>query len=145
MKTAIMLLLLSTLGSFANAPTQAAQQSSSLASPDSFRQAWLDGFNSKNIEGVVALYDENATLATEAGTFKGRAGVRNWVQASIDQGSKLEEIEVAEQKVSGTMAYAQGESRRLAGGQIHRGRFLIVFEQISGQWKIVQHFSLNVR
>jgi len=109
------------------------------------RQAWLRNFNSKNTDAVLALYAENATVVSEAGTFKGREAIRPWVQASIDQGSRLESIEATEEKSSGTLAYGAGRSRRWVGTELHLGQYLIVMERIGNDWKIVQHFSMNVQ
>lgn len=109
------------------------------------REAWMRNFNARNTNGVLALYAENATVVSEAGTFKGREAIRPWVQASIDQGSRLESIEPAEEKSSGTLAYSTGRSRRWVGSELHRGQYLIVMERIGNEWKIVQHFSMNVK
>ena len=109
------------------------------------RQDWMLNFNAGNIDGVLALYAENATLVSEAGTFKGREAIRPWVQASIDQGSRLESIKPTAEKISGTLAYGTGTSRRWVGKELHLGRYLIVMERIGNGWKIVQHFSMNVK
>jgi len=109
------------------------------------REAWLRNFNARNTDAVLELYTENATVVSEAGTFKGREGIRYWVQASLDQGSRLESIEATEEKSSGTLAYGTGRSRRWVGTELHLGQYLIVMERIGNDWKIVQHFSMNVK
>jgi ketosteroid isomerase-like protein len=109
------------------------------------REAWMRNFNAKNTDGVLALYTEHATVVSEAGTFQGREAIRPWVQASIDLGSWLESIEPMEEKSSGTLAYGTGRSRRWLGSELHLGQYLIVMERIGNDWKIVQHFSMNVK
>ena len=109
------------------------------------RESWMSNFNAKNTDGVLALYSENATVVSEAGTFHGREAIRPWVQASIDQGSRLESIAATEEKSSGTLAYGAGRSRRWVGSELHLGQYLIVMERIGNEWKIVQHFSMNVK
>ena len=109
------------------------------------REAWMRNFNAKNTDGVLALYAENATVVSEAGTLKGREALRPWVQASIDLGSRLESIEPIEEKSSGTLAYGTGRSRRWVGNELHLGQYLIVMERIGNGWRIVQHFSMNVK
>lgn len=109
------------------------------------RLDWMRNFNAGDINGVLALYADDATVVSEAGTFKGREAIRPWVQASISQGSKLESIEAIEEKSSGSLAYGTGKSRRWVGKELHLGRYLIVMERIGDQWKIVQHFSMNVK
>ena len=109
------------------------------------RQAYLRAYNAKNVDAVVALYAEDATLVSDGGTFKGRDEIRNWVKSGMDQGSRLEAIEPIVEKSSGTLAYCTGQTRRRVGSVIHLGQYLIVMEQIGGEWKIVQHFLAECR
>jgi ketosteroid isomerase-like protein len=117
-----------------------------LSSPEPgvhLRQEFLRAYNAKDIDAVVALYAEDATLVSDGGTFKGRDEIRKWVKAGLDQGSTLEAIEPSVEKNSGTLAYGTGRTRRRVGSVIHLGEYLIVMEKIGGEWKIVQHFSLS--
>jgi ketosteroid isomerase-like protein len=113
--------------------------------PGQVREAWRRHFNARNTDAVLDLYAEDATLVTEAGTFHGRNEIRRWIQVSLDQGSSLEAIEADQEKSSGTLAYGTGRSTRLVGREVHLGRYLIVLEKTGAGWKIVQHFSMNVR
>jgi ketosteroid isomerase-like protein len=117
-----------------------------LSSPEpglQMRQEFLRAYNGKDVEGVVALYAQDATLVSDGGTFTGGKQIRNWVKAGLDEGSRLEAIEPSVEKNSGTLAYGSGRTRRLVGSVVHLGQYLIVMEKISGGWKIVQHFSLS--
>jgi len=107
------------------------------------RQEFLRAYNAKDVDAVVALYAEDATLVSDGGTFHGRNEIRKWVQSGLDQGSRLEAIEPGLEKSSGALAYGTGRSRRIAGSELHLGQYLIVMEKISDEWKIVQHFSVN--
>ena len=107
------------------------------------RQEFLRAYNAKELDAVVALYAEDATLVSDGGTFRGPNEIRNWVKAGLDQGSTLEAIEPSVEKSSGILAYGTGRTRRLVGSVVHLGQYLIVMEKIGGEWKIVQHFSLN--
>ena len=107
------------------------------------RQEFLRAYNAKDVDAVVALYADDATLVSDGGTFKGRDEIRKWVKAGVDQGSRLEAIEPSVEKSSGTLAYETGRTRRLVGSVVHLGQYLIVMEKIGGEWKIVQHFSLS--
>ena len=109
------------------------------------RQEFLRAYNAKDVDAVVALYAEDATLVSDGGTFKGRDDIRKWVQSGLDQGSRLESIEPGVEKSSGTLAYGTGRSRRLVGSEVHLGQYLIVMEKVGGEWKIVQHFSMNAQ
>jgi len=106
------------------------------------RQEFLRAYNAKDADAVVALYAEDATLVSDGGTFRGRDEIRQWVKSGLDQGSTLV-IEPSMEKSSGTLAYGTGRTRRLVGSVVHLGQYLIVMEKIGGEWKIVQHFSLN--
>lgn len=107
------------------------------------RAEFLRAYNAKDVDAVVALYAEDATLVSDGGAFRGRNEIRQWVKSGIDQGSRLE-IEPIVEKSSGTLAYGTGRTRRLVGSVVHLGQYLIVMEKIGGKWKIAQHFSLNV-
>jgi ketosteroid isomerase-like protein len=116
---------------------------SSAESGAQVRQEFLRAYNAKDVDAVVALYADDATLVSDGGTFKGRDEIRKWVKAGLDQGSILEAIEPGVERSSGNLAYGTGRTRRLVGSVIHLGQYLIVMEKIGGEWRIVQHFSLN--
>ncbi len=107
------------------------------------RLAFQRAYNAKDVDAVVALYAENATLVSDGGTFRGRNEIRQWVKAGLDQGSRLESIDPVLEDCSETLAYATGQTRRRVGSVIHLGQYLIVMEKIREEWKIVQHFSLS--
>src|SRR5271165_5135830 len=106
------------------------------------RQEFRRAYNAKEIDAVVALYAEDATLVSDGGTFRGREEIRKWVKAGLDQGSTLA-IEPSAEKSSGTLGYGTGRTRRLVGSVVHLGQYLIVVEKIGGRWQIVQHFALT--
>jgi ketosteroid isomerase-like protein len=107
------------------------------------RQEYLRAFNAKDVDAILALYAEDATLASDGGTFKGRAEIRVWLLSGIDQGSRLLAIEPGVVKSSGALAYETGRTKRQVGAQIHLGQYLMVMERIDGEWKITQHFSVS--
>ena len=107
------------------------------------RQEYLRAFNAKDVDAVLTLYAEDATLVSDGGTFKGRAEIRVWLLSGIDQGSRLLAIEPGVVKSSAALAYETGRTRRQVGAQIHLGQYLMVMEKINGEWKITQHFSVS--
>jgi len=123
-------------------PQQPKVQPSNPEPGGQIRQEFLGGYNAADVEAVVALYADDATLVSDGGTFRGRDEIRKWVKSGLDQGSKLE-IESSVERSSGTLCYGAGRTRRLVGSVIHLGQYLIVMEKIGGEWRIVQHFSLN--
>ena len=134
------LLLIFTLNMWAQQPTV---QPPSPEPGLQVRQEFLRAYNAKDVDAVVALYAEDATLVSDGGTFRGRDEIKKWVKTGVDQGSRLEAIEPSVEKSSGTLAYGTGRTRRRVGSIIHLGQYLIVMEKIGGEWKIVQHFSLS--
>ena len=50
------------------------------------RQEFLRAYNAKDVDAVVALYADDATLVSDGGTFKGRDEIRKWVKAGLDRG-----------------------------------------------------------
>ncbi len=107
------------------------------------RQKFLSAYNAKDVDAILALYADDATLVSDGGTFKGRGEIRNWLLSGIDQGSRLEAIEPHVDRSSGTLAYETGQTKRLVGTELHLGQYLMVMEKIGGQWKITQHFSVS--
>lgn len=103
----------------------------------------MRAYNLHNADAVLALYADDAVLLSEAGIFHGKAEIRKWLQFALDQGSVLESITPTREKSSNTLAYGTGSTKRLAGKEIHLGRYLIVMEKRNGQWRIVEHASLN--
>ncbi len=141
MRNLAALLLIFSLNTWAQQPG-----ATPLSSPEpgaQVRQEFFRAYNAKDVDAVVALYAEDATLVSDGGTFRGREEIRKWVKSGLDQGSRLEAIEPSVEKSSGTLAYGTGRTRRLVASVVHLGEYLIVMEKISGEWKIVQHFSLN--
>jgi len=135
------LLLIFSLNTWAQQPE--AKSLSSSEPEVQVRQEFLRAYNAKDVDAVVALYAEDATLVSDGGTFTGRDEIRKWVKSGLDQGSTLEAIEPSIEKSSGTLAYGTGRTKRRVGSAIHLGQYLIVMEKIGGEWKIVQHFSLS--
>ena len=87
MRNLAALLLIFTFNTWAQQPEPKAQSN---AEPGAhMRQEFLRAYNAKDIDAVVALYAEDATLVSDGGTFRGRNEIRNWVKSGLDQGSTL--------------------------------------------------------
>jgi ketosteroid isomerase-like protein len=104
------------------------------------RQEFLRAYNAKDVDAVVALYSEDATLVSDGGTFRGKDEIRNWVKSGLDQGGRPE-IEPTVEKSSGALAYVTGRTRRGVLSVLRLRQYLIVMEKIGEEWKIVQHVS----
>ena len=108
------------------------------------REEYLHAYNLHDVDAVLALYADDAVLLSDAGIFDGKPQIRKWLQLAFDQGSVLEDITPTRENSSDTLAYGTGHTKRLAGKEIHLGRYLIVMEKRNGQWSIVEHASFNV-
>ena len=135
------LLLMVGLSAWAQQPDR--NVSSGLEPWTQIRQEFLRAYNAKDVDTILTLYAEDATLVSDGGTFKGRSEIRNWLVSGIDLGSRLEAIEPLAEGSCGTLAYEEGQTRRLVGSEVHLGRYLMVMENIGGEWKITQHFSIS--
>ena len=125
--------------------TASAQKIAGAEEPVSqIRNEYLHAYNLHNSELVLALYADDAVLLSEAGVFTGKSEIRKWLQIAFDQGSMLEAITAIREKLSTTIAYGTGRTRRLVGEKVHLGRYLIVLEKRAGKWIIVEHASFNV-
>lgn len=107
------------------------------------REEYLRAYNLHNADAVLALYADDAVLLSEAGVFHGKAEIRKWLQFAFDQGSVLDSITPTRENSSGSLAYGTGSTRRLVGKEVHLGHYLIVMKKRDGQWRIVEHASLN--
>ena len=124
----------------------AAQNAAHVEQPVSMvREQYLHAYNLHDADAVLELYADDAVLLSEAGVFQGKAEIRKWLQFAFDQGSVLESITPAREKSSETLAYGTGRTKRLVGKEVHLGRYLIVMEKRNGEWRIVEHASLNAR
>lgn len=107
------------------------------------REQYLHAYNLHDAAAVLALYADDAVLLSEAGVFHGKPEIRKWLQFAFDQGSVLESITPVREKSSDTLAYGTGDTKRLAGKEVHLGHYLIVMEKRDGGWRIVEHASFN--
>lgn len=123
-----------------------AQEATVAKSPAaSVREEYLRAYNTHNANVVLALYAEDAVLLSEAGVFHGKAEIEKWLQFALDRGSVLDSITPDREESSDTLAYGAGHTRRLAGNEVHLGRYLIVIQLQQGKWRIVEHASFNVK
>jgi len=121
------------------------QSASEQKTPTSvIRDKFLRAYNEHDTGAGLALYADDAVLLSEAGVFRGRDEIRNWLQFAMDQGSVLESITPIREKAWNALAYGTGQTKRLVGKEVHLGRYLLVLEQQSGRWCLVEHASFNV-
>ena len=127
------------------ATTSVAQTSMQSQEPlGAVRNEYQRAYNLHDADLVLALYADDAVLLSESGVFRGKSEIRKWLQFAFDQGSVLETISATREQSSDTIAYGTGETKRLAGQEVHLGRYLIVLQKREARWVIVEHASFNV-
>jgi ketosteroid isomerase-like protein len=108
------------------------------------RSVYRHAYNLHDADSVLALYADDAVVLSEAGVLRGKSEIRKWLQFAFDQGSVLDSITATREQSSNTIAYGTGETKRLAGKEVHLGRYLIVLEKRDEKWVIVEHAAFNV-
>ena len=99
---------------------------------------WEEAFNAGDIDALVALYAEDARLlAPNAELAQGRDAVRAAFSEMIASGIKGE-LETIEAVVAGDVGYRVGTYSLQGpdGGAIERGKYVEVWRQIDGDWRI---------
>ena len=102
-------------------------------------QAFITTFNRGDAAGLAALYTENAQFLPPNSDFvKGRQEIQATFQAFMDMGVKAVKLETLEVEGYGNTASEVG-TYTLEGGDgqvLDRGKFLVIWKQESGQWKL---------
>lgn len=123
----------------------AAQESPDVAvkaqeSPDHVAKAavWEQNFNAGDIDGIVALYTEDARLLPpDAEMSQGLDAVRATFGGLIDAGL-TGTLNTTEAMVAGDIGYRFGTFSLQApdGSEAYRGKYMEIWRQVGGEWKI---------
>jgi ketosteroid isomerase-like protein len=112
-----------------------AQESSALAQR---ADAWEEAFNAADIEGVAALYTEQARMMSpNAPMGTGHEAVRNDIGAMVEAGLRGN-LDTVEAMVAGDLGYRVGTYTINApdGSVVDEGKFIEIWRQVDGEWKI---------
>ncbi len=107
-------------------------------------ERWAKEWSAKNLEGLMALYAEDAVFMPATGSrFTGRAEIRElFAGALASHPSKLQVTSVVTGQ-SGNLAYDSGEYEEIkpgAGVRSGSGSYLVVLRRDRrNRWRIVQH------
>ena len=105
-------------------------------------------FAQRDSAGVAALYTADGQLLPAASdTIRGTAAIQKFWQGALDSGIAaitLTTVEVFEQGVTATEV-GQYELRDKAGKVLDHGKYIVVWRQESGKWKLLRDmFSTSV-
>lgn len=118
-----------------NQGTSTAVQAAIAAVNENFMAA----FNRWDAAGLADFYTENGQLLPTGSDFvTGRAAIQAFWQAAMDMGRKTVRLETVEAKGHGDTAIEIGKYtlRREAGNVIDRGKYVVIWKQEGGQWKL---------
>lgn len=112
-----------------------AQESADIAA---MADAWQEALNAGDLEGVVALYAEDARFMPPNGEMgTGHDAIRADIQGLIDAGL-TGELETVEAMAAGDLGYRLGTyTLSTADGQVaDKGKYIEIWRQRGGEWKI---------
>ncbi len=108
-------------------------------------ERWAKEWGAKNLEGVLALYAEDAVFLPSTGSrVTGRAAIRELFAGALASHSSKLQVRSKVTEHSGDLAYDSGEydETSTSGGvtKSGRGQYLVVVRREGkDQWRIVQH------
>ena len=99
---------------------------------------WAAAYNAKDAAKLTAFYTEDAVyMPPNAPIAKGRAAIEANFKKELMQGYTNLQLMPMESAISGSQAYEAGTATVTApGGRKENGKYLVVFKQVGGAWKI---------
>jgi len=88
---------------------------------------------------IAALYTADAVaLPPNSDVVRGQQAIQNYWQGTIDSGVKEIALTTTDVEVVGAMAVETGTAivKDAAGKVLDRGKYLVVWKQAAGQWKL---------
>jgi ketosteroid isomerase-like protein len=103
-------------------------------------EGWIEAFNAGDLDALAAMYTEDTRLLPPNGEMaQGRDVVRAAFGEMIDAGLKAE-LETIEAIAAADIGYKLGTFKVLGpdGSVMDRGKFIEVWKQVGGEWKIAR-------
>jgi ketosteroid isomerase-like protein len=101
--------------------------------------SWQKNFGSDNLEGVAALYTEDACrMPPNAEAIKGRDAIVAHLKGMKEEGAAKVKIGVTADETSGDMAHGTGTYEILGADDSHidHGKWMNVSKKVGGKWLI---------
>jgi len=128
-------------------PSSYASESEDRAALNAAGEAWVDAFNARDADAMVALTTEDVVvLPPNAEPLRGRESVRTIWRRAVASAKANARVSVEETVVSGDYAFRMGEYVYTLpnGVVVERGKFLEVWRHTSDGWRIHRDmFSSN--
>jgi ketosteroid isomerase-like protein len=128
------------------APLAFADEAADRAAVEAGAQAWINAFNARKVDALVALTTEDVVLLDPGvPPVSGRdAAHRAWQQALGAAQGKLT-TSTKEITIAGDIAWRIGAlAHRLADGEVIRGQSLEIWKRARGEWKLHRQMSSAV-
>ncbi len=94
-------------------------------------------FNAKDVDKILSLYTENAVfMPPNKPLLRGRGSLKGFYDGLMSGGSKDLKISVSDIAGHGPLAYESGSYSMVNGTVPDRGKFLFIFRNMAGTWKI---------
>ena len=94
-------------------------------------------FNAKEIDKILTLYTENSTfMPPNKPLLRGRGSLKGFYDSLVSGGAKDLKITVGDVAGHGPLAYESGSYSMINGTVPDRGKFLFIFRNMAGTWKI---------
>jgi ketosteroid isomerase-like protein len=94
-------------------------------------------FNAKDTEKILSLYTENSVfMPPNKPLLRGREPLKSFYNSLLSGGSHDLKLTVDDVAGHGPIAYESGSYSMMNGERRDRGKFLFIFRNMSGNWKI---------
>ena len=99
---------------------------------------WAAAYNAKDAAKLAGFYTEDAVyMPPNEPIAKGRAAIEAHFKRELQLGSTNLQLMPIESAISGSQAFEAGTATvTVPGGGTESGKYLVVFKQVGGAWKI---------
>jgi ketosteroid isomerase-like protein len=94
-------------------------------------------FNAKDMDKILSLYTDNSVfMPPNKPLLRGRAALKGFYEGLLNGGSTDLKLTADDVAGHGPLAYESGSYSMMNGSTHDRGKFLFVFRNMGGNWKI---------
>jgi ketosteroid isomerase-like protein len=94
-------------------------------------------FNAKDVDTILSLYTDNSVfMPPNKPLLRGRVALKGFYEGLLQGGSTDLKLTPEDVAGHGPLAYESGSYSMMNAGTHDRGKFLFVFRNMGGNWKI---------
>jgi ketosteroid isomerase-like protein len=99
--------------------------------------ALQSSFNAKDVDKILSLYTENSVfMPPNKPLLRGRGPLKGFYEGLLNGGSKDLKLTTGDVAGHGPLGYESGSYTMTNGEVPDRGKYLFIFRNMNGQWKI---------